>query len=110
MNPWLLLTGAIVCEVVATSALKASDGFTRLAPSLLVASGYSLAFWLLALTLRSIPVGVAYAIWSGLGTVLIALAGWWLYGQRLDAAAVAGMALIVAGVLVLNLLSKSSTH
>lgn len=110
MNPWLLLTGAIVCEVVATSALKASDGFTRLAPSLLVASGYGLAFWLLALTLRSIPVGVAYAIWSGLGTVLIALAGWWLYGQRLDAAAVAGMALIVAGVLVLNLLSKSSTH
>jgi small multidrug resistance pump len=110
VNPWLLLTGAIVAEVVATSALKASEGFTRLAPSLLVACGYGLAFWLLSLTLRSIPVGVAYAIWSGLGTVLIALAGWWLYGQRLDAAAVAGMALIVAGVLVMNLLSKSSAH
>lgn len=110
MNPWLLLTGAIACEVVATSALKASAGFTRLAPSLLVAVGYGAAFWLLSLTLRSIPVGMAYAIWSGLGTVLIALAGWWLYGQRLDAAAVAGMALIVAGVLVMNLLSKSSPH
>lgn len=110
MNPWLLLTGAIACEVVATSALKASAGFTRLAPSLLVAVGYSAAFWLLSLTLRSIPVGMAYAIWSGLGTVLIALVGWWLYGQRLDAAAVAGMALIVAGVLVMNLLSKSSPH
>lgn len=110
MKPWLLLAGAIVCEVVATSALKASDGFTRLGPSLLVAGGYGLAFWLLALTLRSIPVGVAYAIWSGLGTVLIALAGWWLYGQRLDAAALAGMTLIVAGVLVMNLLSQSSAH
>lgn len=72
--------------------------------------GYGAAFWLLSLTLRSIPVGMAYAIWSGLGTVLIALAGWWLYGQRLDAAAVAGMALIVAGVLVMNLLSKSPPH
>jgi len=76
----------------------------------LVVGGYGAAFWLLSLTLRSIPVGMAYAIWSGLGTVLIALAGWWLYGQRLDAAAVAGMALIVAGVLVMNLLSKSPPH
>lgn len=110
MNPWLLLTGAIACEVIATSALKASAGFTRLAPTLLVVGGYGAAFWLLSLTLRSIPVGMAYAIWSGLGTVLIALVGWWLYGQRLDAAAITGMALIVAGVLVMNLLSNSSPH
>lgn len=108
MKAWLLLGGAIVAEVIATSALKSSDGFTRMAPALLVLLGYGLAFWLLSLTLRSIPVGVAYAIWSGLGTVLIALAGWWLHGQRLDAAALAGMALIVAGVLVMNLLSRST--
>ena len=110
MNAWLLLAGAIVAEVVATSALKASEGFTRAAPALLVVLGYALAFYQLALTLRSIPVGVAYAIWSGLGTVLIALAGWRLYGQRLDAAQLGGMALIVAGVLVMNLFSTSSTQ
>lgn len=110
MKAWLLLGGAIVAEVIATSALKASAGFTRLGPSLLVVLGYGIAFWLLSLTLRSIPVGVAYAVWSGLGTVLIALAGWWLYGQRLDAPAIAGMALIIAGVLVMNLLSRSGAH
>lgn len=103
MNAWLLLAGAIAAEVVGTSALKASDGFTRLWPSALVVLGYALAFYLLALTLRSIPVGVAYAIWSGLGTVLIALIGWWLFGQRLDAFALAGIGLIVAGVLLMNL-------
>lgn len=110
MKAWLLLGGAIVAEVIATSALKASAGFTRLGPSLLVVLGYGIAFWLLSLTLRSIPVGIAYAVWSGLGTVLIALAGWGLYGQRLDAPAIAGMALIVAGVLVMNLLSRSGAH
>lgn len=103
MNAWLLLAGAIVAEVVGTTALKASEGFTRLGPSAIVVLGYVLAFYLLSLTLRSIPVGVAYAIWSGLGTVLIALAGWWLFGQRLDSPALIGMALIVAGVLVMNL-------
>lgn len=108
MKPWLLLLGAIVAEVIATSALKASDGFTRPGPTALVAAGYGLAFWLLSLTLRSIPIGIAYAVWSGLGIVLIALAGWWLYGQRLDAAALTGMALIVAGVLVMNLFSTTS--
>ena len=108
MKPWLLLLGAIVAEVIATSALKASDGFTRPGPTALVAAGYGLAFWLLSLTLRSIPIGIAYAVWSGLGMVLIALAGWWLYGQRLDAAALTGMALIVAGVLVMNLFSTTS--
>ncbi len=110
MSAWLLLLGAIVAEVVATSALKASQGFTRLGPSAAVVLGYGLAFWLLSLTLRSLPVGIAYAAWSGLGTVLIALAGWWLYGQRLDAAALAGMALIIAGVMVMNLFSTTSAR
>ena len=110
MTPWLTLGGAIVAEVVATSALKASEGFTRWWPSVVVVLGYGLAFWLLSLTLRSVPVGVAYAIWSGLGTVLIGVVGWLAFGQRLDAWALLGMALIVAGVLVMNLLSQSSAH
>ncbi|MCA0325738.1 MAG: multidrug efflux SMR transporter [Proteobacteria bacterium] len=110
MSPWLTLGAAVVAEVVATSALKASAGFTRLVPTLVVAVGYGLAFWLLSLTLRSIPVGVAYAVWSGIGTVLIALVGWLVFGQRLDAWAVLGMALIVAGVLVMNLVSGTSSH
>lgn len=110
MNQWLILMGAIVAEVVATSALKASNGFSRLAPSVITVLGYAIAFYLLALTLRTIPVGIAYAIWSGVGTVLIALAAWMLYGQKLDFPAVIGMALIVAGVIVLNVFSKSSAH
>ena len=110
MKNHLFLLGAILAEVVATSALKASEGFTRWGPTALVVVGYGLAFWLLSLTLRAIPVGVAYATWSGLGIVLIALAGWWLYGQALDAWALLGMALIVAGVLIMNLLSTSSAH
>ena len=79
-------------------------------PSLVVVAGYAVAFYLLSLTLRSIPVGIAYAVWSGLGVVLIALVGWLVFGQRLDAPALAGMALIVAGVLVMNLFSKASAH
>ena len=93
MNNWVLLVAAIGAEVVATSALKASDGFSRLWPSVLVVVGYGLAFYLLALTLRSIPVGVAYAIWSGVGVVAIALIGWLVFGQKLDAPAVIGMGL-----------------
>ena len=108
MTPWLYLAAAIVAEVMGTSALKASASFTRLGPSLLVVVAYGAAFYLLALTLRSIPIGVAYAIWSGVGTVLIALVGWWLWGQRLDAAGMLGIALIIAGVLVLNLRSRSA--
>lgn len=107
MPAWLSLAAAICAEVIATSALKASTGFTRPAPSAVVVVGYGTAFYLLALTLRSVPVGVAYAIWSGAGTVLVALIGWWLYGQRLDWAAWLGIALIIAGVLVMNLLSRS---
>lgn len=110
MKNWLYLSAAIVAEVAATSALKSSDGFSRFWPSLWVVVGYGLAFFFLSLTLRTIPVGVAYAIWSGVGVVLIALAGWLFFGQRLDAAAVVGMALIVSGVLVLNLFSGATPH
>jgi multidrug transporter EmrE-like cation transporter len=110
MNPWILLGLAIAAEVVGTSALKASDGFSKLWPSAIVVVSYGAAFYLLSLTLRTIPVGIAYAVWSGVGVVLIALIGWLVFGQKLDAAGMLGMGLIVAGVLVLNLLSKSSAH
>ncbi len=106
----LFLLIAIVSEVAATSALKASEGFTRLWPSLVVVLGYGLAFYFLSLTLRVIPVGVAYAIWSGLGVVLVALLSWLIYGQKLDAPAMLGMALIISGVVVMNLFSSSSVH
>lgn len=104
---YLWLLAAIISEVIATSALNAANGFHRLGPSLIVAAGYGLAFFLLSQALRFMPVGVAYAIWSGLGTVLIALVGKFLYKQGLDAAAIFGMSLIVVGVLVMNLFSKS---
>ena len=103
----LTLALAILAEVAATSALKASDSFTRLWPSLLTVAGYALAFYCMALTLREVPVGVVYAIWSGAGIVLIAAIGWAVFGERLDAAAIVGMALIVAGVLVINLMSEA---
>lgn len=110
MKPWLFLSVAIVSEVVATSALKASGGFARLWPSVVVIVGYGVAFYCLALALERIPVGVAYAIWSGAGICLIALVAWRLYGQALDGPAMAGIVLITAGVLVLTLLSKSVAH
>ncbi|WP_029888581.1 DMT family transporter [Polycyclovorans algicola] len=110
MKPWLFLSVAIVAEVIATSGLKASEGFTRLWPSVLVVVGYSIAFYCLSIALRAIPVGIAYAIWAGLGVVLIAAVGWLLFGQQLDAAALIGMALIVAGVVVMNVFSKSVAH
>jgi len=99
----LSLLLAILAEVVATTALKASEGFSRPLPSLLVVSGYCMAFYCLSLTLRSIPLGVVYALWSGLGLLLITLAGWLIWGQRLDGPSLLGMALIVAGVSVINL-------
>ncbi|ATE61226.1 SMR family transporter [Thauera sinica] len=110
MQQWLFLSVAIVSEVIATSALKASEGFSRLWPSLIVVAGYAVAFFFLSLTLRTIPVGVAYAVWSGAGVVLIALAAWLIYGQALDLPAIVGIVLIVAGVLVLNLFSKTTGH
>lgn len=107
---WVYLSIAIVAEVIATSALKASAGFSRLLPSLLVVVGYGLAFFMLAQTLRDIPVGVAYAVWSGVGIVLVSLVGYFLFDQRLDLPALLGIGLIVAGVLVLQLFSKSIAH
>ncbi|MBI0433590.1 multidrug efflux SMR transporter [Roseomonas sp. KE0001] len=102
----LYLGLAILLEVIATSALNASRGFTRPWPSVVVVLGYAGAFWFLAQALtRGLPMGIAYALWSGIGIVLIALVGWIGFGQRLDAAALAGIGLILAGVLVINLLS-----
>jgi small multidrug resistance pump len=106
----LILGAAIVSEVIATSALKASDGFTRLWPSVVTAIGYLISFYLLSLVLKTISVGVAYAIWSGLGIVLIACIGWAVFGQKLDLPALLGMALIIAGVVVINLFSKTTGH
>ncbi len=108
--PYLYLSCAILAEVIATTALKSSHGFTRLGPSLVTAVGYGVAFYCLSLTLRTVPTGVAYAIWSGVGIVLIAGLEWLLRGQKLDAPALAGMALIVAGVAVMNLFSKTLPH
>jgi small multidrug resistance pump len=107
---WLYLAVAIVLEVVATSALKASDGFTKLLPSLLVVLGYSAAFYTLSLTLRTMPVGVVYGVWSGVGVVLITLVGWLFFKQELDGPALLGIALISAGVIVLNFFSKAVPH
>ena len=110
MLSWAYLLVAILAEVIATSALKASDGFSRLWPSVITVVGYSVAFYCLSLTLKHIPVGVAYAVWSGLGVVLITAVSWVLFGQKLDAPALIGMGLIVAGVIVMNVFSKSVSH
>jgi small multidrug resistance pump len=104
---YLYLAIAIVSEVVGTAALKASAEFTRLVPSLVVVAGYAIAFYFLTLTLRTIPVGVAYALWSGCGVVLISLASWILFKQTLDAPAIIGIGLITAGVVVINGFSGS---
>lgn len=101
------LAVAILAEVIATSSLKYSYGFTNIRYSLVVVVGYSAAFYFLSLTLRYIPVGVAYAIWSGIGTVLITLIAWLMHGQRLDSAAIVGIGLITSGVIVLNMFSGS---
>ncbi|MBO1111758.1 DMT family transporter [Bordetella petrii] len=107
---WVYLGIAIVAEIVATSALKSAEGFTRLLPSLVTVAGYAVAFYFLALTLREIPVGIAYAIWSGVGIVLISLVGAVFFKQHLDTPALLGIALIIAGVVVMNVFSKSVGH
>ncbi len=106
----LALLIAILAEVAATSALKASEGFSNLIPSIVVVAGYGAAFYFLSLALKTIPMGVAYAIWSAVGIVLISLVGWLVYAQKLDFAAMAGMGLIIAGVLVLNVFSGTAGH
>ncbi|HMV40906.1 MAG TPA: multidrug efflux SMR transporter [Leptospiraceae bacterium] len=107
---WIYLTIAIIGEVIATSALKSSEGITKPIPSTIVIIGYGLAFYSLSITLQSISVGVAYAIWAGVGTLLITLVGYFFFQQKLDMPAVFGLTLIVAGVIVINLFSKSISH
>jgi len=108
--PYLYLAIAIAAEVIGTSELKAAEGFTRLVPSLVVIVGYGAAFYFLSLALKVIPVGIAYAIWSGVGVALITLIGWVLFKQRLDAPALAGLALIVAGVVVIQFFSGAAAR
>ncbi len=107
---WFYLAIAIVSEVIATSALKAAEGFTQLVPSVVVVVGYAAAFYFLSLTLRTLPIGIAYAAWSGIGIVLVSLIGWFVYRQPLDTAAIIGISLIIAGVVILNFFSKSTAH
>src|SRR5581483_2247820 len=103
---YVYLSAAILAEVIATTSLTASEGFSRIGPSVLTVIGYATAIYCLSLTLASVPTGIAYAIWSGIGIILIALLAWLVRGQALDLAAVIGMALIIAGVLVINLFSQ----
>ncbi|APS34955.1 MULTISPECIES: multidrug efflux SMR transporter SsmE [Serratia] len=110
MSAFMYLTMAIVAEVIATTMLKASEGFTRLWPSVLVVLGYGVAFWGLSMVVKSMPLGIVYAIWSGMGIVLVSVAAVFVYQQKLDWPAIVGMGLIIAGVLVINLLSKASVH
>ena len=108
--PYLVLIFAVIAETIGTSALQASHQFTRFWPSVTVVVAYGISFALLAWVLKFMPVGIAYALWSGLGIVMIAGIGYAVFGQNLDLAAVLGLALIVAGIAVINLFSASSTH
>nr|WP_281379740.1 SMR family transporter [Ancylobacter tetraedralis] len=107
---YIVLLIAIAAEVVGTTAMSRSDGLTKLGPSLITLVGYAIAFWCLSIVLRTMPTGIAYAVWAGLGIVLITAVSWIFYGQKLDAPALIGLGLIVAGVLVINLFSNSVVH
>ena len=107
---YVYLMIAIIAEVIATSFMKQSDGFTKLVPSLVTGAGYIVAFYFLSLTLRTIPTGIAYAIWSAVGVVLIATIAWLFQGQKLDTPAMVGMAFIVTGVVIMNGFSSSVAH
>jgi small multidrug resistance pump len=107
---YITLAIAIIAEVIGTSFMKQSEGFTKLMPSALTAIAYCVAFYCLSLTLKDIPTGIAYAIWSGSGIVLIAAVAWIFQGQKLDLPAMIGIAFIIVGVLIMNLLSKSAAH
>lgn len=109
-NTYLILALAILAETLGTSALQASQQFTRFWPSVIVVTAYAISFYLLSMTLRVLPVGLVYALWSGLGIVLIALIGFAVFGQRLDLPAILGMGLIIAGILVIHLFSQSAAH
>ena len=110
MKNWIFLCVSIIAEVIATSALKSSEGFSKPIASVIVVLGYIIAFYCLSLTLKTIPVGIAYAIWSGVGIVLVTIIAWIVFDQKLDVWGIIGIALIMSGVLVLNLLSKTSSH
>jgi small multidrug resistance pump len=110
MPPYALLAIAIVAEVIATSAMRASEGFSRLVPATVVVIGYGIAFYCLSLTLKTIPVGIVYAVWSGAGIVLITLVAVVMYRQVPDVPAIIGLGLIIAGVAVLNVFSKMQAH
>ncbi len=110
MRYWLFLSIAILAEVIGTSALKVSDGFSKFWPSMIVICGYGVSFYFLSLTLRAIPVGVAYAVWAGVGMILITLTGRLFFDQHLDFPAIFGIMLIIAGVLVMNVFSKAVPH
>ena len=110
MNAYIFLAIAIAAEVVATTSMKALDGFNKPVPLLLVVAGYGIAFWMLSLVVKTIPVGIAYAIWAGMGIVLVSIAAVFLYQQKLDLPAILGMALIVSGVVVIQLFSQSTGH
>lgn len=107
---YILLAIAIIAEVFATTAMKQSEGFTRLPWAAATVIGYGIAFYFLSITLKSLPTGIAYAIWSGVGIILISLAAWLFQGQKLDTAAIAGIGLIVCGVIVMNVFSGASAH
>ena len=107
---YLYLVIAILFETVATSALKSSEGFTKPIPAIVVVIGYGVAFFCLSLTLRTIPLGIAYAIWSGVGIALVSLIGWLVFKQTLDIFAITGIAFIITGVAIMNVFSKTSGH
>lgn len=107
---WLYLSLAILSEVTATSALKSAEGFTKITPSVIVITGYGISFFFLSLTLKYIPVGIAYAIWSGVGISLISVIGYFFFKQSIDAPAAAGIILIMSGIIIINLFSKSVSH
>ncbi len=110
MNHWIALTIAIIAEVTATSMLKTSEEFTKLLPSTIVVIGYAAAFYFMTLSLRVLPVGIMYAIWAGMGIVLVAVIGWVVYHQSLDIPAMIGLALIISGVVVINVFSNTVNH
>jgi len=107
MNAWLYLGIAICAEVIATTSLKYAEGFTKPLPTLAVAVGYGVSFFLLSLILKTIPVSITYAIWSGVGVALVSIVGWLWLGQKLDLAAIIGIGLIVSGVIVINVFSST---
>lgn len=108
--PYFILMLAVLAETIGTTALQASQQFSRPLPSVIVIVAYGAAFYLLAIALRTFPVGVAYAMWSGMGIVFIAIIGFAVFGQRLDMAAIIGIALIMSGIVVINLFSGTATH